>query len=164
MSENKNLTINVGQSKTGRILFDEPLTGTNSNGAWYLYKLEVEADEIGFFATEGCHKQLSKYKKNDIVTISHNDIGGGKSKYVVSSDVAPSLSGLSEGSKPDWDKINEDKKEDIHRQVCLKLAVDLLGDVDGKLTPEQVGIVQHNLGALKMVLDHSVVKEDDLPF
>ena len=67
MSENKNLTINVGQSKTGRILFDEPLTGTNSNGAWYLYKLEVEADEIGFFATEGCHKQLSKYKKNDIV-------------------------------------------------------------------------------------------------
>ena len=33
MSENKNLTINVGQSKTGRILFDEPLTGTNANGA-----------------------------------------------------------------------------------------------------------------------------------
>ena len=51
-----------------------------------------------------------------------------------------------------------------NRQVCLKLAVDLLGDVDGKLTPDQVGIVQHNLGALKMVLDHSVVKEEDLPF
>ena len=37
---------------------------------------------------------------------------------------------------------NEDKKEDIHRQVCLKLAVDLLGDVDGKLTPEQVADVE----------------------
>ena len=163
MSENKNLAVNVGESKTGTLLFNEPLTGNNANGAWYLYKFNVSGDELGFFATEGCHKQLSAYKKGDTVTISHNDIGGGKSKYVVSSDVVPSAAS-SGGSKPDWDKINEDKKEDIHRQVCLKLAVDLLGDVEGKLTPDQIGIVQHNLGALKMVLDHSVVKEDDLPF
>ena len=72
----------------------------------------------------------------------------------------------------DWDKINSDKTEDIHKQVCLKLAVDMMGELTEKLTDDQVGIIMHNMGRIKMILDHSesnaesiVVEDDDeMPF
>ena len=131
------------------------------------------------------HEQIKWFQKDDKLSIEKEEfekdgkimtrfkvlaLEGATQKSVLDNPIAATST---TGTKTvDWDKINSDKTEDIHKQVCLKLAVDMMGELTEKLTDDQVGIIMHNMSRIKMILDHSesnaesiVVEDDDeMPF
>ena len=50
----------VGEPKKLTLAFDEPKTGTNSYGAWYMYgvKGDIDSDKDCFFATPSLHTMI----------------------------------------------------------------------------------------------------------
>ena len=50
----------VGEPKKLTLAFDEPRTGTNSYGAWYMYgfKSDISSDKDCFFATPSLHTMI----------------------------------------------------------------------------------------------------------
>ena len=50
----------VGESRKLTLAFDEPKTGTNSYGAWYMYgvKSDINSEEDCFFATASLHAMI----------------------------------------------------------------------------------------------------------
>ena len=50
----------VGEPKKLTLAFDEPKTGTNSYGAWYMYgvKVDIDSDKDCFFATPSLHTMI----------------------------------------------------------------------------------------------------------
>ena len=50
----------VGEPKKLTLAFDEPKTGTNSYGAWYMYgfKSDISSDKDCFFATPSLHTMI----------------------------------------------------------------------------------------------------------
>ena len=50
----------VGEPKKLTLAFDEPRTGTNSYGAWYMYgvKGDIDSDKDCFFATPSLHTMI----------------------------------------------------------------------------------------------------------
>ena len=50
----------VGEPKKLTLAFDEPKTGTNSYGAWYMYgfKSDISSDKDCFFATQSLHAMI----------------------------------------------------------------------------------------------------------
>ena len=55
------MKFNVGEPQTVTLAFDQPKTGTNQYGAWYLYGIkngDLASDEDGFFATASLHAMI----------------------------------------------------------------------------------------------------------
>ena len=54
------LKFKVGESRKLTLAFDEPKTGTNSYGAWYMYgvKSDINSEEDCFFATASLHAMI----------------------------------------------------------------------------------------------------------
>jgi len=50
----------IGEPKKLTLAFDEPKTGTNSYGAWYMYgvKGDIDSDKDCFFATASLHTMI----------------------------------------------------------------------------------------------------------
>ena len=50
----------IGEPKKLTLAFDEPKTGTNSYGAWYMYgvKGDIDSDKDCFFATPSLHTMI----------------------------------------------------------------------------------------------------------
>ena len=51
----------VGEPQAVTLAFDQPKTGTNQYGAWYLYGIKngnLDSDEDGFFATASLHAMI----------------------------------------------------------------------------------------------------------
>ena len=104
------LIISVGDIVDATLLFDEPKTGSNQNGDWFMYGMEVEGTEYVFFATTLLSAKLQKYGKGDIVTIEHKSKNDGTSEYFVtpkSKNVGTKSTNAKES--PNWDKIAEGK-------------------------------------------------------
>tara|TARA_Y100001963_G_scaffold80445_1_gene111623 strand:+ start:153 stop:581 length:429 start_codon:yes stop_codon:yes gene_type:complete len=64
----------VGEPKTLTLAFDEPKTGTNDYGKWYMYGFknsDLSSDEDCFFATETLHSMINTLgaKEGDEITI-----------------------------------------------------------------------------------------------
>jgi len=120
-----------------KLNYDQPKQGTSQYGDWYMYSVEHEGEEKVFFATPFLHDKLKHYGKDDTITIQKMEVGGGKVEWNIFPDgetpvkrdrgnsLKPELNKESQKSSQDWDLINAKKSYDIHKQVCLKLAVGL---------------------------------------
>lgn len=118
-----------GKKQEIELIFDTPLTGNNRKGEPYnLYAFKIGNVEFGCFAEDELHDELIQYGKGNILSITKM----GKSykveegNYTYRGDETETTEKQG-GAQPDWDKINADKTKDIHRQVCLKLAVQSIG-------------------------------------
>ena len=84
MSENKpSKKLEVGESFTGILMFDKPLTGDGPYGPYNMYTFNIDGTEFVHYASENAHNTLTQYKKGDLVKISHIRKKDGNSVYVV---------------------------------------------------------------------------------
>ena len=140
------------------LMYDQPKSGVNAYGNWYLYAVRKDGQETSFFATENLHKKLSIYGQGAEVTIKQEEYAPGKSAWNV---VAK------EGTKPKPTSSSNNyinsKIHDIHRQVCLKLAVQMFGTSEGLLSDADVTTIKANMTQLLYVLEDPKSEEDVKP-
>tara|TARA_R100000234_G_scaffold116925_1_gene94627 strand:- start:8438 stop:8929 length:492 start_codon:yes stop_codon:yes gene_type:complete len=145
------------------LLYDQPKQGQNSYGAWYLYGVNKEGRETSFFATENLHKKLSTFGRGAKVNIRKDEYAPGKFAWNVipQGDTQPKSISTSANSSID------NRTHDIHKQVCLKLAVDMISTKDKVLTTGELVVIEANMMSLLNVLEGkspSESTEDDSPF
>jgi len=118
-------------------LYDNPREGTNDYGVYHRYAFKYNGDEVGLFATDALHAKLAMFHKGDRVNIRKEEYEPGKFGF----NVIPYPRSIA--SKTD------DKTKDIHRQVCLKLAVQSMG------TPEVIDfeMVKVRMEGFLIILD-----------
>jgi len=130
---------NIGGSEDIVLSFNQPKTGENDGRQWFMYGVEHDGEKKIIFAQPELHDKLKHYQKGDKLTIEQID------KYVwnvipfgdVKRDrgVAAGAKGIPANKEvvqpakaENWDLINAKKSYNIHKQVCLKLAVGLEKD------------------------------------
>ena len=175
--ENNTFKLNPTDANVVELLYNQPKTGTNNYGDWFLYGVRKDGVETSFFATDALHKKLSVYSQGAKLSIKKEEYSPGKSAWTVQP-----LEGTT-ASRPEvigsidvgYQKI-DDRTHDIHKQVCLKLAVELFGVKKGHiLSGADVSIIEANTLALLDILEYSEkvkgltssddpVVNDDMPF
>ena len=182
--ENETLKIVPGAKVEVMFLKDEPDVGiSRDNRPFNKYTFGVYGTEKVFWATDNFHDQLVGFQAGDRVTIEHKkmksdkgaytqyfvhadqDVLLGKSKEeenVIAQEGTTTRSAMNVdntpkngSSSPNWDKINADKTADIHKQVCLKLAVQLHGTSKIALTRDEIASIESNMYALLEILDNN---------
>ena len=159
MSQNETLKIKANTDNIVEFMYNEPKTGTNNYGDWFLYGVKNDGKEVGIFATEALHRKLSVYRAGDTVNIRKEEYEPGKFGWTV----APQSSGGSSSPSPVGGNVFtiDARTHDIHKQVCLKLAVDLLGSKDGILTDAELVSIDANMQLLLKVLEGVKDEQDD---
>ena len=153
----------IDQGRIVTLLFNNPQTGVNNFGPWYRYAVESGGSEMCIFASDGLHKQLSEYGKDAVVEIIKEEYEPDKTRFnVIPQEGTTTRSAMNVdntpkngSSSPDWDKINADKTADIHKQVCLKLAVQLHGTSKIALDKDETASIESNMYALLEILDNN---------
>ena len=143
------------------LLYDQPKTGTNNYGEWFLYGVKKDQQEVSFFATSSLHKKLSGFGKGSKLSVTKEEYAPNKFAWTVNSlkTVQPSAptphtSHWSYGRPQNSANQHIDNRtHDIHKQVCLKLAIEMLGKVDGIITDAQLVIVDANMNHLLNILE-----------
>ena len=165
MSQNETLKIQKDTDNIVEFLYDSPKTGTNNYGAWYLYGVMHEGSEKGIFATEYLNDKLQYYRKGDKVNIRKEEVGG-KTVW----NIVPEGTTKAKNSSNTTLGIDA-RTHDIQKQVCLKLAVDMVAkkDMHTILTYAEQVIIEANMKALLQVLEgtpdtHTSQDEEKLPF
>ena len=180
--ENETLKIVPGSEVEVMFLKDEPDVGISSDNRPYKkYTFNVDGTEKVFWSTDTFHERLRGFQIGDKVTIEHKKMKSDKgayTQYFVHADQDVLLGKSKEegngvpqegtttrsamnvdntpkiaSSSPDWDKINADKTADIHKQVCLKLAVQLHGTSKIALDKDETASIEYNMYALLEILD-----------
>ncbi|MBT7974996.1 MAG: hypothetical protein HN687_12715 [Candidatus Marinimicrobia bacterium] len=150
--EQTQLKIKANTDNIVRFLYDKPVDGTNSYGDYHRYSFEMNGEEVGFFATDNLNEKLKNFSKGDSVNIRKEEYEPNKFGWnVIPQDgTTPKNSGVAPAAPK-----SDDRTADIHRQVCLKLAVQSMG------TPETLdyGVVKQRMDGLLNVLDG-----ENLPF
>jgi hypothetical protein len=148
-------------------LYDTPKEGVNSYGKWHLYGLNHGGSEVGLFATDALHDKLVKFRTGDKVNIRKEEFAPGKLGWniIPQEGTVPSKSEAQAPAKAD------DRTHDIHKQVCLKLAVELMGTKKGSLSEGDVVVLEANMFYLLGILEgtgsvntEADKKDEDLPF
>ena len=119
------------------LAFDDAKTGTNNFGRWFLYGVNKDNSEQSFFTnSENLHKKLSEYGKGAQLNIKKEEYSPGKYAWEVHA-----LNGTlkrKKGEKTlDSSPISDARTLDIHKQVCLKLAVQSMDKFDIKVIEER---------------------------
>lgn len=140
------------------LLYPQPKTGTNTYGNWYLYGVKKDGVETGFFATDALHKKLSVYGQGARVSITKEEYAPGKSAWTVE----PIEGTQPQASTPiNTSKTVDDRTHDIHKQVCLKLAVELFGvKKGGMLTDTDMVTIDTNMQSLLSILESEEIVKD----
>ena len=166
MSQNETLKIKANTDNIVEFLYDTPKSGTNNYGAWHLYGVRNNGREVGIFATDYLHDKLQYYRKGDVVNIRKEEVDGGKIAW----NVIPQEGTQAKNSKNTTLGI-DDRTHDIHKQVCLKLAVDMVARKPeyAVLTDGEQVIIEANMKALLRILEgtpdtHTNKDEDNYPF
>jgi len=164
MSQNETLKISANTDTLVEFLYDEPKTGTNNYGQWFLYGVKNEGKEKGIFATQALHNKIQYYRRGDRVNIRKEEYEPGKFGW----NVIPEEGTTVKSETNSTSKI-DDRTHDIHKQVCLKLAVDMMKAEGGTLSEGQLIVIEANMNSLLMVLEgtaSSSTEEDktDFPF
>ena len=164
MSQNETLKIQKDTDNVVEFLYDSPKTGTNNYGDWYLYGVMHEGAEKAIFATKYLNDKLQYYKKGDKVNIRKETSEDGKTIWSV----------VAEGGTKTKNEGNttlgiDARTHDIHKQVCLKLAVDMMDKGNTVLTEGELVVIEANMKALLQVLEgtpdtHTIKDEEKLPF
>jgi len=174
MDQNKDtFKLNPTDANIVELLYPEPKSGTNTYGNWYLYGVRKDGIETGFFATDALHRKLSVYGQGAKVSITKEEYAPGKSAWTVQA---------LEGTQPQaispvtTSTSVDNRTHDIHKQVCLKLAVELFGDKKGAmLSDTDMVTIDTNMQSLLSILEaeekvkHLTNSEDpvvsgDMPF
>ena len=165
--QNETLRITANTDNIVEFLYDTPKTGTNNYGMWYLYGVKNDGKEVGIFASEALNRKLKDYRRGDRVNIRKEEYEPGKVGWNVIPEEGTSIS----ESKSKSTTFNiDDRTHDIHKQVCLKLAVDMMETKNKTLTDGDLVVIEANMKSLLIVLEGSQFldkeeKEDeDLPF
>lgn len=166
MSQNETLKIQANTDNIVEFLYDTPKSGTNNYGAWHLYGVKNNGKEVGIFATDYLHDKLQYYRKGDVVNIRKENVDGGKIAW----NVIPQ-EGTNVKNEQNTTLGIDARTHDIHKQVCLKLAVDMVAkkDVHSVLTEGELVIVEANMKSLLQVLEgtpdtHTNKDEEKYPF
>ena len=127
--ESKTLKIRANTDNNVKFLFDSPLEGTNAYGVYHLYKFDVEGEEHSLFATDNLHEKLKDYNKGDVVNIRKEEYEAGKMGWIVTpaEGVVAKIGSSNTQTGGEIVRGIDDRTKDIHRQVCLKLAVQSMG-------------------------------------
>ena len=150
--ENNTFKLNPDANNVVELLYDQPKTGTNNYGDWYLYGVRKDGAEASFFATDALHKKLSVYNQGAKLSIQKEEYAPGKSAW----KVRPLDGTTASTPATTTTRTIDDRTHDIHKQVCLKLAVELFGTKKGDiLSGEDVSIIEANTLALLDILEYS---------
>ena len=172
MDQNKDtFKLNPTNPNVVELLYAQPREGTNSYGNWYLYGVRKDGIETGFFATDALHKKLSVYGQGAKVSITKEEYAPGKSAWTVQP---------LEGTQPQavvpvaTSTTVDNRTHDIHKQVCLKLAVELFGVKKGDmLSDTDMVTIDTNMQTLLSILEseekvksltNSDAPQDGMPF
>ena len=164
MSQNETLKIQKDTDNVVEFLYDSPKTGTNNYGDWYLYGVMHQGAEKAIFATKYLNDKLQYYKKGDKVNIRKETSEDGKTIWsVVAED------GTKTKNEGNTTLGIDARTHDIHKQVCLKLAVDMMDKGNTVLTEGELVVIEANMKALLQVLEgtpdtHTIKDEEKLPF
>ena len=163
MNQNETLKIQKDTDTVVEFLYDTPKTGTNNYGAWHLYGVMHEGAEKGIFATAYLNDKLRFYRKGDKVNIRKEEVGGKTVWNIVPQE------GTSVKNETNTTLGIDDRTHDIHKQVCLKLAVEMIEKKTATLTEGELVIIEANMKALLQVLEgtpdtHTSRDETDFPF
>ena len=136
--------------------FDTPQTGTGQYGEWNRYGVEHEGMDSSFFASPGLHNRIKSFKQGDSIKIIKRALNG-KTSWDVKK--------TGESTAP---VMSDARTKDIHRQVCLKLAVESIG-TKAKITDAYYEDVKSRMMGFLGVLDPvEVIKEkfdgEEIPF
>ena len=164
MSQNETLKIEKNTDTVVEFLYDTPKTGSNNYGNWYLYGVKHDGADKGIFATEYLHDKLRFYRKGDKVNIRKDDAGNGKVVW----NVVPE-DGTNFKNATNTTLGIDNKTHDIHKQVCLKLAIGMMDAKNTVLTEGELVVIEANMKALLQVLEgtpetHKDKDEEKLPF
>ena len=109
---------------------------------------------------------MQYYRKGDVVNIRIENVDGGKIAW----NVIPQ-EGTNVKNEQNTTLGIDARTHDIHKQVCLKLAVDMVAkkDVHSVLTEGELVIVEANMKSLLQVLEgtpdtHTNKDEEKYPF
>ncbi len=172
MDQNKDtFKLNPTNPNVVELLYPQPKEGTNSYGNWYLYGVRKDGIETGFFATDALHKKLSVYGQGAKVSINKEEYAPGKSAWTVQP---------LEGTQPQavapvaTSATVDNRTHDIHKQVCLKLAIELFGTKKGDmLSDTDMVTIDTNMQTLLSILEseekvksltNSDAPQDGMPF
>ena len=170
--ENNTFKLNPTDANVVELLYNAPKTGTNDYGNWFLYGVRKDGVETSFFATDALHKKLSAYSQGAKLSIQKEEYSPGKSAWTVQ----PLEGTTASTPTTTTTRTIDERTHDIHKQVCLKLAVELFGTKKGDiLSGKDVSIIEANTLALLDILEYSEkvkgltssddpVVNDDMPF
>lgn len=131
--ETKQLKIPTNGSAIVEFMFDNCKQGTNNYGNWNLYGLKENGQDVSLFATDNLHNKLQYYKAGDVVEIAKKETDQGRISWEVTPKNGTPVKNAS-NSTPSVAQTTttsgtlDDRTADIHKQVCLKLAVQSMGD------------------------------------
>ena len=149
---------------------ERPTPRESQWGVQQEYSITYDSKPYSLTASPGLHKQLSLYGAGSSLNVRKESFGEGKTKFVVvsrgqSSDTL---------STPQVSMSSDARTHDIHKQVCLKLAVGLLNREDNStLSGGELVVIEANMKSLLVVLEGKQEEADgkteaksdeDLPF
>lgn len=149
--ESNTIKLSPDKENVIELLYDKPKTGTNNYGEWFLYGVKKDQQEVSFFATSNLHKKLSGFGKGSKLSVTKEEYSPNKFAWKVTS-----LKTIKPSAPAPQNSANEhidNRTHDIHKQVCLKLAIEMLGKVDGIITDAQLVIVDANMNHLLNILE-----------
>jgi arginine/lysine/ornithine decarboxylase len=149
--ESNTIKLSPNSENIIELLYDQPKTGTNNYGEWFLYGVKKDQQEVSFFATSSLHKKLSGFGKGSKLSVTKEEYAPSKFAWTVNSlkTVQPSAPAPQNSANQHIDN----RTHDIHKQVCLKLAIEMLGKVDGIITDAQLIVVDANMNHLLNILE-----------
>lgn len=131
--ETTQLKIPTNGSAVVELMFDNCKQGTNDYGNWNLYGLKSEGQDVSLFATDLLHEKMKYYSTGDVVQINKNETDQGRIQWeVIPKNGTPARDASNSTAAPVQSvvssKSTDSRTADIHKQVCLKLAVQSMGD------------------------------------
>ena len=127
--ETKQLKIPTNGSAVVEFMFDYPKQGTNNYGNWNLYGLKCQGEDVSLFATDNLHNKIQYYNVGDVVEIAKNETDQGRIHWEITpKEGTPVRNASNSSAAPAKSNVSrDDRTADIHKQVCLKLAVQSVG-------------------------------------
>lgn len=165
--DRKTLKIKANTDNIVKFLYDTPIEGNNQYGTYHLYAFNHAGEEVSLFATDALHEKLKNFVTGDSVNIRKDEYEPNKFGWnIIPEEGTPlrnSPTPYSPKSEPSaamqenreyHAKQSDARTKDIHKQVCLKLAVQSMNTEEGMDYVE----VKERMNALLEIL------ENDLPF
>ena len=121
MTQRQKLVLSPNAPVQIKLLYDEPVSGINEYGAYYMYALSCNGSEYSFFAPEEVHNTLKTLKKGDSATITkyaNTENGKRVTYYHVATPEYP--------SRPNDASLSEEKKSDRLAEIMLLCYSDAL--------------------------------------